>query len=250
LGVSWPAQNAKISPNLEIIMKLNVHTAGDGDRTALLIHGAMADHRTWQAIEARLLDLGYRIIAPDLRGHGHSPHGSYTAQEWADDLVESVPTGADLAIGHSLGGLALSLAVDQLRPSRAVYSDPAFLVPVMPPEVTAGLAGFAGAATAQSIREANPRWSDADIAMELEGFGLFDRGIVAGLASLGGVDNLPKKAVVPSLVQIADPSTLVDDATARLLRERGFELRVVPGTGHCIHRDDVDGFMASLDGWL
>jgi hypothetical protein len=24
----------------------------------------------------------------------------------------------------------------------------------------------------------------------------------------------------------------------------------VPDTGHCIHRDDLDGFLASLDGWL
>ncbi|MEU4129336.1 hypothetical protein [Streptomyces wuyuanensis] len=37
---------------------------------------------------------------------------------------------------------------------------------------------------------------------------------------------------------------------ARALVSRGFALRTVKGAGHAVHRDDVDGFMASLEGWI
>ncbi|MFE1884119.1 hypothetical protein ACFW7O_31440, partial [Streptomyces diastatochromogenes] len=60
----------------------------------------------------------------------------------------------------------------------------------------------------------------------------------------------PPQPVVPSLVQLADPSLTVTPSTAGLLRRRGFEVTAVPGTGHCIHRDDLEGFMASLKGWV
>jgi len=56
--------------------------------------------------------------------------------------------------------------------------------------------------------------------------------------------------VVPSLVQLADPSDLVPPDQAERLVEAGFEVRVVAGAGHSIHRDDYEGFVAGLDAWL
>lgn len=40
----------------------------------------------------------------------------------------------------------------------------------------------------------------------------------------------------------------VEDAA--LLTGRGLAVRTVAGAGHTIHRDDFDGFMAALDGWI
>lgn len=60
----------------------------------------------------------------DLRGHGTSERGEYSPELFAKDLVDTFPEGAELAVGHSLGGLALSLAVAELRPRRAVFIDP------------------------------------------------------------------------------------------------------------------------------
>lgn len=74
---------------------------------------------------------GYRVVAVDLRGHGLSGRaGSYTAQDHADDLAETLPRGAELALGHSLGGLTLSLAAERLAPRRAVYAEPAWYLGV------------------------------------------------------------------------------------------------------------------------
>lgn len=55
---------------------------------------------------------------------------------------------------------------------------------------------------------------------------------------------------MPSLVQAADPSFLISEDLKEDLAGRGFEVRTVKGAGHTVHRDDFDGFMASLDGWV
>ncbi|WND39237.1 alpha/beta hydrolase [Streptomyces sp. BB1-1-1] len=230
-------------------MKLNVHERGSGDKVALLIHGGMSDHRTWHALEEHLVGLGYRVVAPDLRGHGRSPRGEYRAELLAEDLVENLPTGADVALGHSMGGLSLALAVSRLRPARAVYSDPGFRLRNVPAGATAGMRQMVASATAESVRAMNPRWSDEDVAAELAGFALFDPEFLSATDRFAQ-DYLPESAVVPSLVQLADPSLCVDAQGAALLKERGFEVRVVPQAGHCIHRDDPQAFLKSLDGWI
>ena len=232
-------------------VQLHTTTWGEGDRVALLIHGIMADHRTWRRVGPALAELGYRVLAVDLRGHGASGRaGSYTPQDYADDIIETLPAGAQLAVGHSLGGLTLSLAVRQLAPQRAVYADPAWYLPD-------GAGGFrpqwftrAKSFTRERIEEMNPRWEAEDVEIELDSVRLWDEATAYGLMDAAGKDLLPAKPFVPSLVTLADPSSLVSRERAELLRERGFEVRSVAGAGHTIHRDDFDGFMASLEDWI
>lgn len=230
-------------------MKLNVHERGDGEKVALLIHGGMSDHRTWHAVEDELIARGYRVVAPDLRGHGLSSRGEYRAELLGDDLAENLPEGADVAIGHSLGGLSLSLAVERLRPKKAVYSDPGFTLDAVPAEAMAFMKQMVTTATEDSVKTMNPRWSQADVEAELAGFALFDPTFLDGVRGFDG-DYLPRTAIVPSLVQLADPSLTIKPDAADELSRRGFEIRTVKGAGHCVHRDDFAGFMASLEGWI
>ncbi|WP_329521890.1 alpha/beta fold hydrolase [Spirillospora sp. NBC_01491] len=228
-------------------MKLNVHQLGNGDRTAILVHGVMSSARTWVRVAPLLAARGYRVLMPDLRGHGASPHAaSYTAEDFAGDLVESLPAGADVAIGHSLGALSLSLTVAELRPAKAVYSDPAWTI-----GDTAPLCDFGRRTktmTREDIAAMNPRWALEDIGAEKADFSDWDVRVIDALPELG--PRAPEHPIVPSLVQAADPSFVVSPGLAATLRHRGFEVRVVPRTGHCIHRDDLDAFMASLHGWI
>lgn len=226
-------------------MKLKTFQAGTGGRTALLIHGVMSSHGTWGRVAPLLVAKGYRVIMPDLRGHGESPHAdSYTPEEYAADLVESVPTGLDVAIGHSLGGLSLSLAVEDLRPGKAIYSDPAWKVDLGPEALE--FAKATKVATREQIQAIAPRWIDEDIDAELVGYAQWD---VHAIESLSGT-RIPDKPIVPSLVVAADPSTLISPELAETLRDRGFEVRFVPNTGHVIHRDDLEAFMTALEGWI
>jgi pimeloyl-ACP methyl ester carboxylesterase len=243
-------------------MKLNTREWGSGDRVALLVHGIMSDSRTWRRVGPALAERGYRAIAVDLRGHGASGRAEeYNPASYADDLVETLPQGAELALGHSLGGMALAGAVGRLLPQRAVFSDPAWTLgrsstdrsetdrsePDFDPAV---FVQFAAQADHDTVAAMNPRWQEADVQVELETLAVWDRNTALALSGPAEQATLPDRPVVPSLVQLADPSFLISSADAETLRDRGFEVRTVAGAGHTIHRDDFDGFINSLEGWI
>ncbi len=231
-------------------MLLHTQSWGEGDRLALLIHGIMADHRTWRRVGPALADRGYHVIAVDLRGHGASGRGEYSPELYANDVVETLPAGAELAIGHSLGGLALSLAVDRLRPRRAVFSDPAWHLAATPEGFGPQMLAEFKTAPREQIQAMNPRWEETDVDIERATLAVWDEATALSLGPLTGADLMPAAPVVPSLVQLADPSMLISQERAAVLKSRGFEVRSVAGAGHTIHRDDFDGFMASLEGWI
>ncbi|MFE0133581.1 alpha/beta fold hydrolase [Streptomyces sp. NPDC059037] len=230
-------------------MKLHTREWGTGDRIAVLIHGIMSDHRTWRRVGPAIADQGYRVIGVDLRGHGESGRGAYGPEIFADDLVATLPRGAELAIGHSLGGMALALAVERLAPARAVYSDPAWPLGQAGSVDPAVFVEFQRASRAV-IAELNPRWEDADVDVEVATLAAWDPGTALALSGENAVDRTPAAPVVPSLVQVADPSFLISDELKGELERRGFTVRTVKGAGHTIHRDDFEAFMASLDGWV
>lgn len=228
---------------------LHVRSWGTGSRRALLIHGIMSSGRTWHAVGPRLAARGYRVTALDLGGHGQSHRGPYTLQSWADDVTAVADTGWELVLGHSLGGVVLGQVVDVLRPARAVYSDPAWRGDPGGPSAREFFAGFKDS-TAEQIRAENPRWSEEDVQADLEGFAQWDLDTLDAVDDLHRVDRMPATATVPSLVQLGAESFIGTAGLIADAQKRGFEVRSLPGAGHNLHRDDIDGFFESLEGWL
>ena len=84
---------------------------GSGDVPILLVHGFPLDRRMWEA-QVESLSSEFRVITPDLRGHGESQivTGPYTMELLADDLnglldalnLQQVALG-----GFSMGGYAV-----------------------------------------------------------------------------------------------------------------------------------------------
>ncbi|MFH8406187.1 alpha/beta fold hydrolase [Streptomyces sp. NPDC018019] len=231
-------------------MQLHTHEWGTGDRVAVLVHGIMSDHRTWRRVGPELADRGYRVIAVDLRGHGASPRGPYGDTLFADDLVETLPAEVELVLGHSLGAMALSLAVERLRPRRAVYSDPAWTLGNTELPMDPALFVEFKRASPQMLRSFNPRWEKADIELELATIDAWDPATALALSGSHFKERIPERAVVPSLVQVAGEGFLFTEGDKERVAARGFEVRTVEGAGHTIHRDDFEGFMKSLDGWI
>ena len=101
-------------PSLPPAIELAVHRTGDGPPLVAL-------HDLGQTGESMIDALGelagtYRIIAPDLRGHGGSPtpHGPWSIDDFASDVARLVSAegGDALLVGVGLGaatGLALAL---------------------------------------------------------------------------------------------------------------------------------------------
>ena len=231
-------------------MQLHIVEAGAGNQTAILIHGLVSDHGGWCRVAPAMVKRGFRVVMPDLRGHGVSPRGEYTPRAWADDLVESLPAGVDLAVGHSLGGMSLSLAVDRLQPRRAVYVDPAWKLTAAQHERHRREFRQQLGWDASQLRAAHPRWAEEDIAARVAAIARFDPRCIDGLLPGGGHDHMPTFRSIPSLVMLADPSDLVPPSDAASLAAASFDVECVAGSGHSVFRDDLEGFLACLDDWL
>src|SRR5689334_6141700 len=85
----------------------------------VLLHGATLDHHAWDEQVDELTTL-YRVVAPDLRGHGESTlEGPFAFDDAVDD-VAAVLDAVDTGVPVVLGGLSLGGNIAQ----EIVYRDP------------------------------------------------------------------------------------------------------------------------------
>lgn len=111
---------------------LHVHAWGDSDAPAVVcLHGVYAHGRRFRRLAEERLAARFRVLAPDLRGHGRSDREPpWDLGAHVSDLLESVAVPGTW-IGHSFGGrLVLEVAVrvpELVR--RIVLLDPAIWVP-------------------------------------------------------------------------------------------------------------------------
>lgn len=93
---------------------------GSGD-VVVLLHGFCGSSAYWEQT-IPFLSGSYRVIAPDLRGHGASdaPLGAYSIDQMADDvlsLLNALEISECVLLGHSLGGY-ITLSFAQRHASR------------------------------------------------------------------------------------------------------------------------------------
>lgn len=112
-------------------LKLAYRELGQG-RPLVLLHGFTADGTQWieHGPAAAIAEQGYRVILPDLRGHGDSPRPhdptAYPLDVLADDglaLVDFLEVDDYDLGGYSLGAqIVLRMLVRGARPTRAVVA--------------------------------------------------------------------------------------------------------------------------------
>ena len=103
----------KVSEDREIIAS----EWGDNvNPLVIMLHGGGQTRHSWKGVAAKIANLGFHVIAHDLRGHGESfwdDDGDYTFDAHRDDLVRIIQQLGKKAnlVGASLGGMiSLSLA--------------------------------------------------------------------------------------------------------------------------------------------
>jgi pimeloyl-ACP methyl ester carboxylesterase len=85
--------------------------SGEGDTVALLLHGFPENRASWRTQLPALAALGWRAVAPDLRGYGDSwrPRGkeAYRIERLVEDVAamfEALGARRRILIGHDWGG--------------------------------------------------------------------------------------------------------------------------------------------------
>ena len=101
---------------------LRVRTGGTGPPVVLL-HGHPRTHTTWHRVAPLLVDAGYTVVCPDLRGYGQSSkppttadHSPYSKRAMAGDvlsLMRNLGHERFAVVGHDRGSyVAMRLAMD------------------------------------------------------------------------------------------------------------------------------------------
>ena len=241
----------------------------DGD-TIVLCHGLAAGGSQFDADAAHFAGLGYRVLVPDLRGHGQSgapataAPGAFSIRTLADDmgaLLDHAGAGPVHWVGNSLGGI-LALDLVGRHPERfrslALFGTafalnlPSMVAPVFPllygvlgADLLARIAAFnttrhapARPVIAAMARAFDPRIGAA-ITAHIRRYDLLDNALAyAGplLVLVGGRDTAVNLALRPALKRIgARPNWTITD---------------LPDGGHCANLDATTEWRQALtDFW-
>lgn len=220
---------------------------GTGEKVALLLHGLGSDSRVWYALVPTLHEHGYRVVAPDLAGHGGSPKSpAYSIEHWADDVRASVLQTPDLVLGHGLGAVVAARLAPEYGAERLILLDPAFsdakgLTSALR---RGGSIAHVEKGDAEDLRHRHPIWTDEQIELDVSAHALWDPESARGLTARGAAD-APDAFSVPTLAVLPEDA-LGHSSLGGVLADHGAEVRTVPGAGASILREDRSALLAAL----
>ncbi len=89
---------------------------GPTSKTLVLVHGAFADHHAFDGVKPLLEAKGYKVVAPDLLGHGDDSTGlaGISLDAYVDEVAKVVEREGDvILVGHSMAGLVVSQVAER-----------------------------------------------------------------------------------------------------------------------------------------
>lgn len=238
----------------------------------VLLHGFPFDGRMWQATGKALSDAGYKVIVPDLRGHGKSPVApSARMEEMARDvssLLESLGVRKAVVLGFSMGGyVALQMMARDTELVRV-----AVLV-----DTRAGsddAAGKQGRATlAAKVKEVgmqatvdammpkllhpDTRSKRPEVAKTLEKL-MLEQNPAGAIAAIHGMAERPDMKgklrfyQLPALVMVGEGDQITPmEAASSLAQAISYsQYEIVPGAGHAMPLEQPAAFHRILLDWL
>jgi N-formylmaleamate deformylase len=237
-----------------------------GNRDLLLLPGITSPAVTADFLAVLFADLGYRVGVPDIRGRGLSdraPAGEYRLIDYAADvagLVAALDLRAPVIVGHSMGariaaayavlhasadhGLLLLVDPPTSGPDRGPYptSREAFLRQLH--EAQQGT-------DAEAVRRFYPKWPERELQLRADVLASCDE-----TAVLETHEGFETEDFFPYWSELTQPVVLIRGgdspvvplaAVADLRRARpDIEIVTVPGAGHMVPWDQLDGFLDAV----
>jgi 3-oxoadipate enol-lactonase len=233
--------------------EISYDVTGSGP-SVVLLHPFPAHHELWFPV-AKMLASRYRLIMPDLRGHGESTlgNGAATMQKHAADIARVMDdAGADRAplIGVSIGGYAIfefwrrfrdrvtalvlcntkaQADAPEARANRLQAADDVLQRGTEPffENMIQRLLG-------ESTRRSRPDLAEGALRMMRKMSAENVAGVQRGMAERP--DSVPtlKTITVPTLIMTGDEDVLTGVPEAELMKQSisGSQMKVVPKTGH------------------
>jgi 3-oxoadipate enol-lactonase len=247
-----------------------LETNSEGADPVVLLHGLGVNGASWELQFPALTQGGFRTLAPDMRGFGHSSYpGEASVQAMAEDVATFIRTLASSrahVVGISMGGaVALQLAVDapacierlvlvntfaELRPK--TLSSWLYFVQRMVLIHTLGL-GVQAELVARRIFPYPHQTAERDAYREQvrlanpKAYRATMRGFLR-YSVMGQLANIPHKTLVVTSID----DTTVPPINQSVIAERIPHARQVeiPASGHAVSVDSPDVFNAVLLGFL
>lgn len=233
----------------------------------LLLHGNGADAQLYMPILAALSPY-YRILAPDLPGHGFSrgirPQSIAAYLDLLECFIATHIQGPYKVLGHSLGGLLSYLLMQRGQPvQRAVWMEPALFE--LSPLVKASLGLYARLYTLQPhfkpdvVRHLrsmawNPKQADpVRVAAFVAAYMRSDREVQAlWLRNYPALLPWHFKALTqPILCLRGAKDTFISRATTALVPQlpAGSEA-IIPASGHCLLNENNPALVEAIQGFF
>jgi len=228
-------------------VRLATLTFGADDRNVLLLHGITSNAAGWWRVGEDLAADGWRVVAPDLRGHGDTgPAPSYLFADHADDVF-ALGDHWDAVLGHSMGG-AIATVAAFARPGWTdglILQDPAIVMPSDVDEAIRWLLDdYQRPITAERLAVESPRWDRGDAEAKAAALLSAPPEMVEETIRVNWPWMLLEEVAalaVPTVIIGSDPATggLLPVTIGRWLAEANplIFYETIPGSSHSAHRD-------------
>jgi pimeloyl-ACP methyl ester carboxylesterase len=260
--------------------RITYRTAGDGP-VLLLIHGIAGSSATWDEVLPWVAER-YRVVAPDLLGHGGSakPRGDYSLGAYASgirDLLGILGHERASVVGHSLGGgVAMQFAYQfpercerlvlvssgglgqEIHPILRAAALPGaewvlpFLCAAGVRDAVNGMARFFGRLGLRAGPDLEEMWRSFNSLGDVDGRQAFIHTLQTIVDVRGqrvsAADRLYLAAEVPTMIIWGKRDPMIPVAHARAAHQAipGSRLKIFPAAGHFPHRDDPRRFVKAL----
>ena len=248
-------------------VRLHALEYGDGGRPLVIVPGITSPALTWEWLAQRLAT-DHRVLTLDVRGRGLSdkPRSGFTLPEYAADVVAAIEEAGyerPAVIGHSMGA-RIAAALGVLHPGQVgplVLVDPPLTGPGRT-EYPTSLEAFMdqlekarSGATVDDIRPYFPTWTDDQLRLRLELLPTCDEKAVRETWQNfhdEDVFEYLRDLTQPVLFLYGGESPVVPaEAVPEVARTNPrLEIVCVPGAGHMIPWDNVDGFLTETRRFL
>lgn len=240
---------------------IRFQVSGKGEPAVVLVHGWAFDHHVWDG-QVQQLAKRYRVVTLDLAGHGESgrARSAWTMAAFGEDVkavVEAVGLKDVVLVGHSMGGPVVLeaarrmpervkgivlvdtlLNVEERTPPNEIEAFAARLKADYKKTVTEMSNGYLFApATPPAVRE---RVLAAATALAPETS-------IAVLRAAWAYDPLPALREIKAPIRAVNADKFPTNVEANRRHMPGYEVTLVPGSGHYPMLEDPARFDPALD---